>query len=88
MRKNLKAKGLLFLAVVVVAMVAVQGAFAAATFPTSSITTAVGGYGDGLIAALVSAFTVVWPYAAVITGIAIVAGMLKRWAGHRSATKV
>jgi len=45
-------------------------------------------YGDSLLDGLVAALTAILPYAAAITAFAIGVGMIKRWLGHRKATKV
>jgi len=45
-------------------------------------------YGDALLAGLVQALTAIFPYAAAITAFAIGVGMVKRWLGHRKATRV
>lgn len=45
-------------------------------------------YGDALLAGLVQALTNIFPYAAAITAFAIGVGMVKRWLGHRKATRV
>jgi hypothetical protein len=48
----------------------------------------VAAYGDSLLSGLVQALTSILPYAAAITAFAIGVGMLKRWLGHRKATRV
>ena len=48
----------------------------------------VSAYGSSLLDGLVQALTSILPYAAAITAFAIGVGMLKRWLGHRKATKV
>jgi len=48
----------------------------------------VAAYGSSLLTGLVNALTDILPYAAAITAFAIGVGMLKRWLGHRKATKV
>jgi hypothetical protein len=48
----------------------------------------VSAYGSSLLDGLVSALTSILPYAAAITAFAIGVGMIKRWLGHRKATKV
>jgi hypothetical protein len=45
-------------------------------------------YGDSLLTSLASAIGQVFPYAAAITAFAIGVGMVKRWLGHRKATRV
>jgi hypothetical protein len=88
-KRVLNAKLLVAVAALgVLALVVVGTAGAAATFPTSAVNTAVGSYGDAILSGLVSAFTAVWPYAAVVTAVAVVAGMIRRWIGSRRATHV
>jgi hypothetical protein len=48
----------------------------------------VASYGDSLLTSLASQITAILPYAAAITAFAIGVGMLKRWLGHRKATRV
>lgn len=48
----------------------------------------VSAYGSSLLTGLADAITDVLPYAAAITAFAIGVGMLKRWLGHRKATRV
>lgn len=48
----------------------------------------VSAYGDSLLSGLVAALTAILPYAAAITAFAIGVGMIKRWLGHRKATRV
>jgi hypothetical protein len=48
----------------------------------------VSAYGNSLLDGLVQALTSILPFAAAITAFAIGVGMLKRWLGHRKATKV
>jgi hypothetical protein len=45
-------------------------------------------YGDGLLTSLGTAIGQVFPYAAAITAFAIGVGMVKRWLGHRKATRI
>jgi hypothetical protein len=45
-------------------------------------------YGDSLLSSLASAIATIFPYAAAITAFAIAVGMVKRWLGHRKATRV
>lgn len=56
----------------------------AVTTPAIPVST----YGNSLLDGLVDALTAVLPYAAAITAFAIGVGMLKRWLGHRKATRV
>jgi hypothetical protein len=74
-----------------VASVAVFGALlfvgvAGATVTVPAIPVAQ--YGDGLLTALGTVLGTIFPYAAAITAFAIGAGMVKRWLGHRKATRV
>jgi hypothetical protein len=48
----------------------------------------VASYGDSLLSSLATAIGAVLPYAAAITAFAIGVGMLKRWLGHRKATRI
>jgi hypothetical protein len=48
----------------------------------------VSGYGDALLTSLAAAIGTIFPYAAAITAFAIGVGMVKRWLGHRKATRV
>jgi len=48
----------------------------------------VSGYATSLLDGLVASLTAILPYAAAITAFAIGVGMLKRWLGHKKATKV
>jgi hypothetical protein len=45
-------------------------------------------YGDSLLTSLAAAIGQIFPYAAAITAFAIGVGMVKRWLGHRKATRV
>ena len=45
-------------------------------------------YGDALLSGLGSQLTAIFPYAAGVTVFAIGVGMVRRWLGHRKATKV
>ena len=45
-------------------------------------------YGNALLDGLVQALTNIFPFAAAITAFAIGVGMVKRWLGHRKATRV
>jgi hypothetical protein len=66
------------------ALAFVSVASASITVPAVPVAT----YGDSLLSGLSTAITAVLPYAAAITAFAIGVGMLKRWLGHRKATKV
>lgn len=68
-------------ALVALMVVSVAGAVTVPTIPVSD-------YGDSLLTSLASAIGQVLPYAAAITAFAIGVGMLKRWLGHRKATRV
>lgn len=45
-------------------------------------------YGNSLLTAIADVLGDILPYAAAITAFAIGVGMLKRWLGHRKATRV
>jgi hypothetical protein len=45
-------------------------------------------YGSSLLSSLATAIGQIFPYAAAITAFAIGVGMVKRWLGHRKATRV
>jgi hypothetical protein len=77
-------KKLLILGAVAAFFAIIIGDAAAVTVPAVPVST----YGDSLLSGLVSALTAILPYAAAITAFAIGVGMLKRWLGHRKATKV
>lgn len=66
------------------ALAAVSVASASIVVPTVPVST----YGDSLLSGLGTAITAVLPYAAAVTAFAIGVGMIKRWLGHRKATKV
>jgi hypothetical protein len=66
------------------ALVAVSVASASVVVPAVPVAA----YGDSLLTGLGTAVTAVLPYAAGITVFAIGVGMIKRWLGHRKATKV
>lgn len=69
--------------VALVALLVVPAAFAQ-TVPAVPV----GEYGDSLLASLATAIGAIFPYAAAITAFAIAVGMVKRWLGHRKATRV
>lgn len=48
----------------------------------------VSSYGSSLLTAVADVITDILPYAAAITAFAIGVGMLKRWLGHRSASRI
>lgn len=71
--------------------VVVSGGALAAAAPSFAVTTPdvpVASYGNSLLDGLVQALTSILPYAAAITAFAIGVGMLKRWLGHKKATRV
>jgi len=75
----------LVLAIVgVLALMVVGVAGAAVTVPAIPVDA----YGGSLLSSLATAIGQVLPYAAAITAFAIGVGMLKRWLGHRKATRV
>lgn len=59
-------------------------ASASVTVPTIPVAS----YGDALLSGLGTAVTAVFPYAAGVTVFAIGVGIVKRWLGHRKATRV
>jgi hypothetical protein len=61
---------------------------AALAVPPSVPAVPVADYGDSLLTGLAAAIGQVFPYAAAITAFAIGVGMVKRWLGHRKATRV
>jgi hypothetical protein len=65
------------------ALVLAQGAFAV-TVPAVPVDE----YGDSLLTSLAAAIGQIFPYAAAITAFAIGVSMVRRWLGHRKATKV
>lgn len=71
-----------FASLVVLAFAGV--ASAAPTVPAVPVS----GYGDALLSSLATAIGTIFPYAAAITAFAIGVSMVKRWLGHRKATKV
>jgi hypothetical protein len=80
-------KGRLFLttaAVSAVALVVTGAALAVPTVPAVPVSD----YGDSLLSSLATAIGQIFPYAAAITAFAIGVSMVKRWLGHRKATKV
>jgi hypothetical protein len=80
----MKGRFLLTLASVsAVALALVSSAFAV-TVPDVPVAA----YGDSLLSSLASQIAAILPYAAAITAFAIGVGMLKRWLGHRKATRV
>lgn len=70
--------------VVVVALVVTAVASATPVVPAVPVAA----YGDSLLSSLATAIGNVLPYAAAITAFAIGVGMLKRWLGHRKATRI
>jgi len=81
--KRLKTFGLSVAAAALGALVVASSALAV-TIPDVPVED----YGDSLLAGLVQALTAIFPYAAAITAFAIGVGMVKRWLGHRKATRV
>jgi len=80
----MKGKFLLTLASVSALALAVSASAFAVTVPAVPVSN----YGDSLLSALATQIGTILPYAAAITAFAIGVGMLKRWLGHRKATKV
>jgi hypothetical protein len=59
-------------------------AFATPVVPTLDVAS----YGDQLLSSLGTSIAAVFPYAAAVTAFAIGVGMVKRWLGHRKATRI
>ena len=72
--------------VAVAAVVALVFAFPAMAVTVPTIPVAA--YGGSLLSSLATAIGTIFPYAAAITAFAIGVGMVKRWLGHRKATRV
>jgi hypothetical protein len=70
------------------AVAALSAVFVGDALAVTTPAVPVGAYGNSLLDGLVDALTSILPYAAAITAFAIGVGMLKRWLGHRKATKV
>lgn len=66
------------------ALLGASMASATVTVPAIPVST----YGDALLSGLGTVVTAVFPYAAGITVFAIGVGIVKRWLGHRRATRV
>jgi hypothetical protein len=81
--KRLRAFGL-SLVVTSVAALLLASVASAQTVPAVPVDT----YGDALLSSLATAIGTIFPYAAAITAFAIGVGMVKRWLGHRKATRV
>lgn len=79
-----KHRAFVLLAVAALALAVVGIASATPTIPAVPVSS----YGDSLLSGLATAIGQVLPYAAAITAFAIGVGMLKRWLGHRKATRV
>lgn len=80
---KLKTFSLMVAAVALVALALVPSAFAQ-TVPAIPVDD----YGDALLSSLATAIGTIFPYAAAITAFAIGVSMVKRWLGHRKATRV
>lgn len=80
----MKRKLIVLAAMSVVALVVAGIASATPVVPAVPVAT----YGDSLLSSLATAIGSVLPYAAAITAFAIGVGMLKRWLGHRKATRI
>jgi len=70
------------------ATVALASVTSALAVPPTVPAVPVSDYGDGLLSGLATGISQVFPYAAAVTAFAIAVGMVKRWLGHRKATKV
>lgn len=83
--ESMKGKFLLVAAFAMVAALAFAGvAGAAVTVPAVPVSD----YGSALLSSLATAIGQILPYAAAVTAFAIGVGMLKRWLGHRKATRI
>lgn len=80
----MRGKFLLTLAVVSLAVMAFASSALAVTVPAVPVAD----YGNSLLTSVASAISDVLPYAAAVTAFAIGVGMLKRWLGHRKATRI
>lgn len=65
-------------------LVAAVPAMATPVVPTLDVAS----YGDQLLTSLGTSIAAVFPYAAAVTAFAIGVGMVKRWLGHRKATRI
>lgn len=74
----------LLVAVAALGVLVFAGSALAVTVPAVPISD----YGDSLLSGLVTQLTAIFPYAAAITVFAIGVGMVRRWLGHRKATKI
>lgn len=63
-------------------------AFASSALAVTVPDVPVDAYGDAILGGLVDQLTAILPYAAAITVFAIGVGMIRRWLGHRKATKI
>lgn len=81
---NLKSRLYILGAAALMALMVVSVAGATVTVPAVPVAQ----YGDGLLSSLSTAIGQIFPYAAAITAFAIAVGMVKRWLGHRKATRV
>lgn len=80
---TLKLRAMILSAVALGALMIVNAALAV-TVPDVPVDD----YGNALLDGLVQALTNIFPFAAAITAFAIGVGMVKRWLGHRKATRV
>lgn len=80
----MKKRLIMLAAVAAFALLIVGDAMASVTVPAVPVSS----YGDQLLTSLGTAITAIFPYAAGITAFAIGVGMVKRWLGHRKATRV
>lgn len=63
-------------------------AVASSAFAVTVPTVPVDDYGDAVLSGLSTQLVAIFPYAAAITVFAIGVGMVKRWLGHRKATRI
>lgn len=86
MRKFIRKYRLALTVAVVGALTAVFAGAASATPTVPAIP--VSSYGDSLLSGLGTAVVAVFPYAAAITVFAIGVGLVRRWLGHKRATRI
>lgn len=88
--KTAAEKGGAMKRILLLAALAAFGALVFASIASAQTvpTVDVGAYGDTLLSSLGNAITSVWPYAAAVTGVAIIVALVKRMLGSRKATQV
>lgn len=81
---SVKRRFFMLLPVVAVGALVFASTALAVTVPAVPVSS----YGSALLTSLADAIADIFPYAAAITAFAIAVGMVKRWLGHRKATRV